>query len=81
MTEPKDHSSEQQGQLTTPDDAMHSMRHLVHTSAMHVNSSGCERMLEHSAHCSFSKIDRLFILAKGGLGSHAIKQAISLLVC
>ena len=32
-------SSEQQGQFTVPDAAMHSVRHLVHTSALHVNSS------------------------------------------
>ena len=50
-------------------DAMHSARHLVYTSALHINSSGCERMLEHSVHFSFSKIDRFFMLAKGGLGS------------
>ncbi|KAL5475157.1 hypothetical protein EMCRGX_G027223 [Ephydatia muelleri] len=62
--------SEQQGQLTAPDAAMHSVRHLVHTSALHVNSSGCERTLEHSAHFSFCKIDRLFALAKVGLGSY-----------
>ena len=62
-------SSEQQGQLTAPDAAMHSVRHLVHTSSLHVNSSGCERTLEHSAHFSFFKIDRLFALAKVGLGS------------
>ena len=62
-------SSGQQGQLTAPDAAMHSVRHLVHTSELHVNSSGCERTLEHSAHFSFSKINRLFTLAKGGLGS------------
>ncbi|KAL5457746.1 hypothetical protein EMCRGX_G035036 [Ephydatia muelleri] len=62
-------SSEQQGQLTVADATMHSVRHLVHTIALHVNSSGCERMLEHSAHFSFFKIDRLFALAKVGLGS------------
>ena len=62
-------SSEQQGQLTVPDAAMHSVRHLMHTSELHINSSGCERTLEHSAHFSFSKINRLFMLAKGGLGS------------
>ena len=59
--------SEQQGQFTAPDAAMHSVRHLVHTSALHVNSSGCERTLEHSAHFSFCKIDRLFALAEVGL--------------
>ena len=62
-------SSGQRGQLTAPDAAMHSVRHLVHTSALHINSSGCERTLEHSAHFSFFKIDRLFALAKVGLGS------------
>ena len=62
-------SSEQQGQFTAPDAAMHSVRHLVHTSELHVNSSGCERTLEHSAHFSFFKIDSLFVLAKVGLGS------------
>ncbi|KAL5516535.1 hypothetical protein EMCRGX_G001895 [Ephydatia muelleri] len=61
--------SGQQGQLTAPDAAMHSVRHLVHTSELHVNSSGCERTLEHSAHFSFFKINRLFALAKVGLGS------------
>eukprot|EP00731_Ephydatia_muelleri_P024205 Em0016g476a len=61
--------SEQQGQLTAPDAAMHSVRHLVHTRALHVNS---ERTLEHSAHFSFFKIGRLFALAKVGL-AHAIK--------
>ncbi|KAL5494161.1 hypothetical protein EMCRGX_G015439 [Ephydatia muelleri] len=61
--------SEQKGQFTAPDAAMHSVRHLVHTSALHVNSSGCERTLEHSAHFSFFKIDRLFALAEVGLGS------------
>ncbi|KAL5457226.1 hypothetical protein EMCRGX_G034471 [Ephydatia muelleri] len=30
-------SSEQQGQLTTPDAAMHSVRHFVHTSELHVS--------------------------------------------
>eukprot|EP00731_Ephydatia_muelleri_P003035 Em0001g3035a len=62
-------SFEQQGQLTAPDAAIHSVRHLVHTSALHINSSGCERTLAHIAHFSSSKIDRLFTLAKGGLGS------------
>eukprot|EP00731_Ephydatia_muelleri_P012455 Em0006g1349a len=47
------------------DAAMHSVRHLMHPSSLHVNSSGCERTLEHSAHFSFSKINRLFTLAKG----------------
>eukprot|EP00731_Ephydatia_muelleri_P007449 Em0003g1697a len=61
-------SSEQQGQLTAPDAAMHSVRHLVHTSALYIKSSGCERALEHSAHFRFFKIDRLFALAKVGLG-------------
>ncbi|KAL5517183.1 hypothetical protein EMCRGX_G002681 [Ephydatia muelleri] len=61
-------SSGQWGQLTAPDAAMHSVRHL-HISALHINSSGCERTLEHSAHFSFFKIDRLFALAKVGLGS------------
>eukprot|EP00731_Ephydatia_muelleri_P038236 Em0688g1a len=56
-------SSGQQGQLTAPDAAMHSVRHLVHTSTLHFNSSGCERTLEHSAHFSFFKIDRLFTMA------------------
>eukprot|EP00731_Ephydatia_muelleri_P004733 Em0002g909a len=62
-------SSGQQGQLRAPDAAMHYVRHLMHTSALHVNSSGCERTLEHSAHFSFFEIDRLFVLAKVGLGS------------
>ncbi|KAL5487334.1 hypothetical protein EMCRGX_G019923 [Ephydatia muelleri] len=62
-------SFEQQGQLTAPDAAILSVRHVVHTSALHINSSGCERTLAHIAHFSFSKIDRLFTLAKGGLGS------------
>ena len=61
--------SEQKEQFTAPDAAMHSVRHLVHTSALHVNSSGCERTLEHSAHFSFFKIDRLFALAEVGLGT------------
>ena len=53
-----------------PDAAMHSVRHLVHTSELHVNSSGCKRTLEHSAHFSLStKINRFFMLAKHGLGS------------
>ena len=39
------HSSEQHGQFTLPDAAIHSMRHLVHTSVLHINSSGCDRML------------------------------------
>ena len=63
-------SFEQQGQLTAPDAAILSVRHVVHTSALHINSSGCERTLAHIAHFSSrSKIDRLFTLAKGGLGS------------
>ena len=44
----------------------------MHPSELHVNSSGCERTLEHTAHFSFFKINRLFALAKVGLG-HAIK--------
>ena len=59
-------SSEQQGQLTAPDAAMHYVRHLVHTSELHINSSGCERTLEYF---NFSKINRFFTLAKVGLGS------------
>ena len=65
-------SFEQQGQLTAPDAAILSVRHVVHTSALHINSSGCERTLAHIAHFSSSKIDRLFTLAKGGL-AHARK--------
>ena len=56
-------------ELTAADVAMHSVRHLVHTSELQVNSSGCERTLEYSAHFNFSKINRLFTLAKVGLGS------------
>ena len=62
-------SSEQQGQFTAPVAAIHSWRHLTHTSAPHCSSSGCERMLEHSAHFSSFNINWLFMLAKGGLGS------------
>ncbi|KAL5494186.1 hypothetical protein EMCRGX_G015469 [Ephydatia muelleri] len=62
-------SFEQQGQLTAPDAAILSVRHVVHTSALHINCSGCERTLAHIAHFSSSKIDRSFTLAKGGLGS------------
>ncbi|KAL5463750.1 hypothetical protein EMCRGX_G032679 [Ephydatia muelleri] len=51
-------SFEQQGQLTAPDAAMHSVRHLVHTSELHINSGGCERTLAHIAHFSSSKIGR-----------------------
>ena len=50
-------SFEQQGQLTAPDAAILSVRHMVHTSALHINSSGCERTLAHIAHFSSSKID------------------------
>ncbi|KAL5493384.1 hypothetical protein EMCRGX_G014560 [Ephydatia muelleri] len=41
-------SSEQQGQLTTPDAAMHSVRHLVHTSELH--TSILVAVKEHVAH-------------------------------
>ena len=44
----------------------------MHTSALHVNSSGSERTLEHTAHFNFSTINMLFMLAKDGL-AHAIK--------
>ena len=70
MMEPRDHrlrnrDSSQRQMLH----CVHSVRHLVHTSALHINFSGCERTLEHSAHFSSSKIDRLYMVAKGGLGS------------
>eukprot|EP00731_Ephydatia_muelleri_P013831 Em0007g1141a len=67
--ETKGPPSEQQGQFTAPDAAIHSWRHLAHTSAPHSSSSGCERMLEHTAHFSSFSINWLFTLAKGGLGS------------
>ena len=60
-------SSEQHGQFTLPDADIHSMRHLVHTSVLHINSSGCDRTLEHRAHFSSSKMEGLFTLANGGL--------------
>ena len=65
--ETKGPSSEQQGQFTAPDAAIHSWRHLAHICAP---PSGCERMLEHNAHFSSFNINWLFMLAKGGLGSH-----------
>ena len=68
--ETKGPSSEQQGQFTTPVAAIHSWRHLAHTSAPHCSSDGCDRMLEHSAHFSSFNINWLFMLPKGGLGSH-----------
>ena len=62
-------SSEHHGRFTASYAAIHSRRHLEHTSAPHSSSSGCERVLEHSAHFSSFSIDRLLALAKGGLGS------------
>ena len=62
-------SSEQDGQFTLPDAAINSTRHLVHTSALHINSSGRDRMLVHSAHFSSSKMEGLFTVDKGGKGS------------
>ena len=38
----------------------------MHTSELHINSSGCDRMLEYSGHFSYSKILGLFMLAKDG---------------
>ncbi|KAL5500745.1 hypothetical protein EMCRGX_G012345 [Ephydatia muelleri] len=64
--ETKGPPSELQGQFTAPDAAIHSWRHLVHTSAPHSSSSGCERMLEHTAHFSSFSINWLFMLAKAG---------------
>eukprot|EP00731_Ephydatia_muelleri_P017123 Em0010g221a len=64
-------SSEQQGQLTAPDAAMHSVRHLVRTSELHASILVAVKERWNTVHtsCSFSKIDRLFTLAKVGLGS------------
>ena len=62
-------SSEQHGRFIASYAAIHSRRHLEHTSAPHSSSSGCERVLEHSAHFSTFSIDTLLSLAKGGLGS------------
>eukprot|EP00731_Ephydatia_muelleri_P010825 Em0005g1411a len=67
--ETKGPPSEQQEQFTAPDAAVHSQRHLVHTSVPHCSSSGCERMLELTAHFSSFSINWLFMLSKGGLGS------------
>ena len=41
----------------------------MHTSELHINSSGCDRMLEHNRHFSSSKMEGIFTLAKGGIGS------------
>eukprot|EP00731_Ephydatia_muelleri_P011164 Em0006g58a len=65
--ETKGPPSELQGQFTAPDAAIHSWRHLVHTSAPHSSSSGCERMLEHTAHFSSFSINWLFMLAKASV--------------
>eukprot|EP00731_Ephydatia_muelleri_P029216 Em0020g860a len=73
--ETKGPPSEQQGQFTAPDATTHSWRHLVHTSAPHCSSSGCERMLEHTAHFSSFSINWLFTLAKGGLETHVSVKA------
>eukprot|EP00731_Ephydatia_muelleri_P015091 Em0008g811a len=67
--ETKGTPSEQQGQFIAPDAAIHSWRHLTHTSAPQCSSSGCERMLEHTAHFSSFSMNWLFTLSKGGLGS------------
>eukprot|EP00731_Ephydatia_muelleri_P000854 Em0001g854a len=55
--ETKGPPSEQQGQFTALDAAIHFWRHLAHTSAPHCSSSGCERMLEHTAHFSSFSIN------------------------
>eukprot|EP00731_Ephydatia_muelleri_P004646 Em0002g822a len=55
--ETKGPPSEQQGQFTALDAAIHFWRHLAHTSAPHCSSSVCERMLEHTAHFSSFSIN------------------------
>eukprot|EP00731_Ephydatia_muelleri_P005564 Em0002g1740a len=74
--ETKGPPSEQQEQFTAPDAAVHSQRHLVHTSVPHCSSSGCERMLELTAHFSSFSINWLFMLSKGGLGSYLVSSRI-----